>query len=43
MQHTGMLIYGDDATGQWAATPALARPKAIVRSVMPLTDRSTHK
>jgi protein SCO1 len=32
-QHTGMLIYGNDATGQWAATPAQARPTTIVRSV----------
>ena len=39
MQHTGMLIYGNDAAGQWAATPALAQPKAIVRSVMPLIPR----
>jgi protein SCO1/2 len=38
-QHTGMLVYGNDATGQWAATPAMALPKAIVRSVMRLANQ----
>jgi protein SCO1/2 len=37
-QHTGILVYGNDATGQWAATPAMAPPSAIVRSVMGLLD-----
>jgi protein SCO1/2 len=32
-QHTGLLIYGNEATGQWAATPAMADPREIVRSV----------
>jgi protein SCO1/2 len=35
-QHTGVLVYGNDATGQWAATPAMADPQAIVRSVLRL-------
>jgi len=35
-QHTGMLVYGNDTTGQWAATPVMAQPKTIVRSVMRL-------
>ena len=35
-QHTGILIYGNDATGQWASTPALGDPAAIVRSVLRL-------
>jgi protein SCO1 len=35
-QHTGILVFGNDATGQWAATPAQARPTTIVRSVMRL-------
>jgi protein SCO1/2 len=35
-QHTGILVFGNDATGQWAATPAQARPTSIVRSVMRL-------
>jgi protein SCO1/2 len=38
-QHTGILVYGNEATGQWAATPTMAEPKAIVRSVMRLLDR----
>ena len=37
--HTGLLVYGDDATGQWAAMPALAQPNAIVRNVRPLFER----
>lgn len=37
-QHTGLLVYGNESTGQWAATPAMAQPKAIVRSVMRLVD-----
>jgi len=32
-QHSGVLIYGNEATGQWAATPALADPATIARSV----------
>ena len=31
--HTGMLVYGNEATQQWAATPTMADPEAIVRSV----------
>jgi protein SCO1/2 len=38
-QHTGIVVYGNEATGQWAATPAMAQPKAIVRSVMRLMNR----
>jgi protein SCO1 len=34
--HTGMLVYGNEATKQWAATPAMADPDAIVRSVLRL-------
>ena len=37
-QHTGILVYGKEATGQWAATPAMAQPKAIVRSVLRLLN-----
>src|SRR5437763_6437786 len=43
MQHTGMLVYGNDATRQWAATPAFAQPRAIVRSVMLLMHRRMEK
>jgi protein SCO1 len=35
-QHTGVLVYGNEETGQWAATPAMADPKEIVRSVLRL-------
>jgi len=34
--HTGMLVYGNEATQQWAATPSMANPEQIVRSVMRL-------
>ncbi|HKB13812.1 MAG TPA: SCO family protein [Vicinamibacterales bacterium] len=36
---SGMLIYGDDATGRWATMPALSQPETIVRRVMPLVAR----
>ena len=35
-QHTGVLAYGNEATDQWAATPAMADPNTIVRSVLRL-------
>jgi protein SCO1 len=38
-QHTGMLVYGNETAGQWAATPAMAQPRAIARSVMRLVDQ----
>jgi protein SCO1 len=38
-QHSGVLIYGNDTTGQWAATPALADPATIARSVMRLVRK----
>jgi protein SCO1/2 len=34
--HTGMLVYGNEATRQWAATPAMADPEVIVESVVRL-------
>jgi protein SCO1/2 len=40
-QHTGILIYGKEATGQWAATPAMAQPKTIARSVLRLANLPT--
>jgi len=33
-QHTGMLTYGNEATGKWAATPAMSDPAQIARSVL---------
>jgi protein SCO1/2 len=38
-QHTGILVFGNETTGQWAATPAQAPPNTIVRSVMRLANR----
>lgn len=38
-RHTGILVYGNEKTGQWAATPAMAQPTAIVRSVLRLVSR----
>jgi protein SCO1/2 len=40
--HTGVLVYGNAATGQWATAPALLDPRLIVRSVMRLVDLATH-
>jgi len=37
--HTGMLVFGNEATQQWAATPTMADPDAIVRSVTRLVRR----
>ena len=37
--HTGMLVYGNEATQQWAATPSMADPDAIVRSVTRLVRK----
>src|SRR6185503_17850920 len=38
-QHTGILVFGNETTGQWAATPAQAPPNTIVRSVLRLASR----
>ena len=35
-QHSGVLIYGNEVTGQWGATPALANATTIATSVMRL-------
>jgi protein SCO1 len=37
--HTGMLVYGNEATQQWAATPTMADPETIVRSVTRLVRK----
>lgn len=39
--HTGLLAYGSVAKGQWAATPVMANPQTIARSVMRLVKLST--
>jgi protein SCO1/2 len=33
-QHTGLLIYGNEATGRWGAVPALLAPERIVQAVL---------
>jgi len=33
-QHTGLIIYGNEATGRWGAVPALLAPERIVRAVL---------
>ena len=37
--HTGMLVYGNESTQQWAATPSMANPEQIVRSVTRLVRK----
>lgn len=37
-QHTGVLVYGNEATGQWAATAAMGNPRTIVRNVLRLLE-----
>ena len=41
--HTGVLVYGNAETGQWATAPALGDPRLIVRSVMRLVDLAQHQ
>ena len=38
--HTGLLAYGNAATGQWAATPIMGNPQTIARSVLRLVKLS---
>jgi protein SCO1/2 len=35
-QHTGLLTYGNDATGSWAAMPVIAQPAVIARALTTL-------
>jgi protein SCO1/2 len=37
-QHTGMVIYGNDATGSWAGMPVTASPSIMVSSVLRLLE-----
>ena len=39
--HTGLLAYGNAATGQWAVTPIMGNPRTIAQSVMRLVKLST--
>jgi protein SCO1/2 len=39
-QHTGILTYGNHATGSWAAMPVIADPAVIARSLIRLAAAS---
>jgi protein SCO1/2 len=41
-QHMGLLTFGNEPEGRWAATPALDTPKNIVRNVLRRIDRFKH-
>ncbi len=32
-QHGGLILYGNDVTGRWAATPVFTEPESIVKAV----------
>jgi protein SCO1/2 len=34
VQHTGLITYGNEATGRWGVVPALLAPERIVRAVL---------
>jgi protein SCO1 len=36
--HTGMLVYGNDATGSWSAMPAMLSPGTVARTVLRLVE-----
>ena len=33
-QHGGLFIYGNEATGRWAAIPGFAKPQSIVKALL---------
>jgi len=37
-QHTGVLTFGNERTGRWAALPAFMKPEHIVEAVFRITD-----
>ena len=37
-QHAGLLTFGNERTGRWAALPALMKPEQIVEAVLRITD-----
>jgi protein SCO1/2 len=37
--HTGILVFGNEATQQWASTPAMGDPESIARSVTRLVRK----
>jgi protein SCO1/2 len=40
-QHTGMVIYGNDASGSWSATPVMQGAASLARIVMRLKEPPT--
>jgi protein SCO1 len=41
-QHTGMLIYGNEAYGRWASTPVMQNPKTIAGVVLRVADPASN-
>jgi protein SCO1 len=39
MDHTGLIVFGNDRTGQWGMTPSVANPKTILWSLNGLLER----
>ncbi len=37
-QHAGIVTYGNERTGKWAAIPALLKPEHIVKALLRVTD-----
>ncbi len=37
-RHSGLVIYGNDAIGRWAAIPGLNKPEVIVRAVLRVAE-----
>lgn len=40
-QHAGIVTYGNERTGQWAAIPALLKPAHIVKALLRVTLRTS--
>jgi protein SCO1 len=41
--HTELVVYGNAATGQWAATPVLLSPRSLMRGLSMLLDLSKQR
>jgi protein SCO1/2 len=37
--HTGMIVYGNEATGSWSAMPAMLSPGTVARTVLRLVEK----
>jgi hypothetical protein len=42
-QHTGILTYGNEATGTWGAMPVIAEPAVIVRALTRLAAAGSRR